>query len=62
MNRFFASKWNLILLTVLWSLLFIVNLASYFNTKSELMLLAVGVAGIGLVLNFVVYFLRKRNK
>lgn len=47
---------------MLWSLLFIVNLASYFNTKSELMLLAVGVAGIGLVLNFVVYFLRKRNK
>lgn len=62
MKRLYASKLNLVMLTVMWALLLVLNLITYVNTKSELILVVVIVAVVGLVLNFVFYFLASRRK
>ncbi|EUJ23954.1 hypothetical protein PGRAN_06331 [Listeria grandensis FSL F6-0971] len=62
MNRLYASKLNLVVLTLMWALLLILNLINYVNTKSGLVLIVVIVAAVGLVLNFVFYFVASRRK
>lgn len=61
MRRLYASKLNLVMLTVMWALLLVLNLITYVNTKSELILVVVIVAVVGLVLNFVFYFVASRK-
>ncbi|MBC1936774.1 hypothetical protein HCA69_10380 [Listeria grandensis] len=62
MNRLYASKLNLVVLTLMWALLLILNLINYVNTKSGLLLIVVIVAAVGVVLNFVFYFVASRRK
>ncbi|EUJ31589.1 hypothetical protein [Listeria cornellensis] len=62
MKRLYASKLNLVMLTVMWALLLVLNLINYVNTKSELILVVVIVAVVGLVLNFVFYFVASRKR
>ncbi|MBC1458988.1 hypothetical protein [Listeria newyorkensis] len=62
MRRLYASKLNLVMLTVMWALLLVLNLITYVNTKSELILVVVIVAVVGLVLNFVFYFVASRKR
>lgn len=62
MNKFDASKLNLVLLTILWSVLLGVTIANYFKERSPLVLMLIGIIIVGLILNFVRYFIANKKK